>query len=141
MNSLEIPQRLYDSEINFQISCFWDGGFDWKLGDEMNGFKESGTVSTYESALEQLLSAARRVYPNAEIWKGLGVSMDKRYWVEELVAAGPDDGEWQQTVTYDTKDAAVYNAKLLIKPTEHGESGVRVYDTVEGKTVWTNCYL
>ncbi len=33
-------QALYDSEINFAVTTFWDGGFTAKLGDEMNGFKE-----------------------------------------------------------------------------------------------------
>ena len=28
-----ICQRLYDSEINFTISCFWDDGFVVMLGD------------------------------------------------------------------------------------------------------------
>lgn len=32
-------ERLYDSEINFSISTFWDGGYEIKLGDDMNGFK------------------------------------------------------------------------------------------------------
>jgi hypothetical protein len=26
--SVSIFQRLYDSEINFEVSCFWDAGFD-----------------------------------------------------------------------------------------------------------------
>ena len=32
-------RRLYDSEINVQISSFWDGGWMVKLGDEINGFQ------------------------------------------------------------------------------------------------------
>ena len=31
-------QRLYDSEINFEVSCFWDAGFDVRLSDAVNGF-------------------------------------------------------------------------------------------------------
>ena len=31
-------QRLYDSEINFEVSCFWDADFDVRLGDALNGF-------------------------------------------------------------------------------------------------------
>ena len=27
-------QRLHDSEINFHVSCFRNGGFEVKLGDE-----------------------------------------------------------------------------------------------------------
>jgi hypothetical protein len=33
-----VVTRLYESEINCAISCFWDKGRDVKLGDEMNGF-------------------------------------------------------------------------------------------------------
>jgi len=33
---------LYDSEINFEISCFWDAGFNWKLGDSVNGYVAEG---------------------------------------------------------------------------------------------------
>lgn len=29
---MNILQRLYDSEINWRISTFWDGGFQWELG-------------------------------------------------------------------------------------------------------------
>ena len=29
--SVSIFQRLYDSEINFEVSSFWDGGFDVRL--------------------------------------------------------------------------------------------------------------
>jgi hypothetical protein len=36
--SVSILQRLYDSEINFEVSCFWDAGFDVRLGDAVNGF-------------------------------------------------------------------------------------------------------
>jgi len=43
----ETLQAMYDSEINFSISTFWDGGFDWKLGDAMNGFKCGGQTYTF----------------------------------------------------------------------------------------------
>ena len=33
-------QRLYDSEINFSVSCFWDGGSIVRLGDDVNGFTD-----------------------------------------------------------------------------------------------------
>jgi hypothetical protein len=29
-------QRIYDSEINAEITWFWDGGFTVRLGDKMN---------------------------------------------------------------------------------------------------------
>jgi hypothetical protein len=58
-------QQLYDSGINFQISCFWDAGFEWKLGDEMNGFRAQGNADTYEQAVEALAGAAREHHPES----------------------------------------------------------------------------
>lgn len=37
-------QDIYDSEINIRISTFWDGGYDLKLGDYMNGYKAETNV-------------------------------------------------------------------------------------------------
>lgn len=44
---MSVLQDLYDSEINISISTFWDGGFDVKLGDEMNGFWAETTVRRF----------------------------------------------------------------------------------------------
>ena len=58
-------QRLYDSEINFRVSCFWDAGVDWALGDEGNGFKASGNAATVEEALRELFDAASTHFPES----------------------------------------------------------------------------
>jgi hypothetical protein len=58
-------QKLYDSEINFSISTFWDGGFDWKLGDEMNGFREEGGADTFDEAVADLVKAALKHFPDS----------------------------------------------------------------------------
>jgi hypothetical protein len=34
-----VIQRLYDSEINFRVSCFYDDGFHVELGDNLNGIR------------------------------------------------------------------------------------------------------
>jgi hypothetical protein len=39
-------QQLYDSEINFEVSCFWDAGFDVRLGDAVNGLLAQDKVPT-----------------------------------------------------------------------------------------------
>ena len=64
---MSIPQRLYDSEINFSLTCFWDGGFDVKLGDTMNGFRAETNVQTYVEALAWLDQEARRQSPHPGI--------------------------------------------------------------------------
>ena len=43
---------LYNSELNFSISCLWDGGIDVKLGDEMNGFAAENNFGL--DALDQI---------------------------------------------------------------------------------------
>lgn len=62
---LAIPQRLYDSEINFSISCFWDGGWKVSLGDEMNGWDAQAETRSYVDALEWLDKETRRRYPDS----------------------------------------------------------------------------
>lgn len=66
MNTL---QELYNSEINWSISTFWDGGFDWKLGDNMNGWKATGCAYTLEETADALAKAARKYFPNSEFAK------------------------------------------------------------------------
>jgi hypothetical protein len=48
---MSILQRLYDSEINFEVSAFYDAGFDVRLGDHLNGFLVKNKVDTWADAL------------------------------------------------------------------------------------------
>jgi hypothetical protein len=41
---------LYERQLNCSISCFWDSGWDVKLGDELNGFVAEGNVSKVEAS-------------------------------------------------------------------------------------------
>jgi hypothetical protein len=41
-------QQLYDSEINFSISCFWDSGFHVRLGDDVTGFVSETRVEMWD---------------------------------------------------------------------------------------------
>lgn len=59
---MSILQELYDSEINFRISTFWDGGFEVALGDTMNGFKAETNVDTVSQAEEFLKGTAIEHY-------------------------------------------------------------------------------
>jgi hypothetical protein len=63
---MDILQQLYDSEINFSLSCFWDGGFDTVLGDRINGIKSEITADTIAEALEWLKQKAIEFYPYSE---------------------------------------------------------------------------
>jgi len=65
---MSIFQKVYDSEINFQVSTFWDGGFTIKMGDEMNGFKDKlgATVDTWEEVEPALHDLAIKHYPGSK---------------------------------------------------------------------------
>jgi hypothetical protein len=60
-------QKLYNSEINVQISCFWDGGWSVALGDNMNGYKkpdfDTCEISEIIPTLQEL---AKKHYPNSK---------------------------------------------------------------------------
>ncbi len=61
----DLLQDLYDSEINFQISTFWDMGYNLRLGDEANGFVAETTVKTISEACAWLSEQALKHYPNS----------------------------------------------------------------------------
>lgn len=65
-------KRLYDSEINVRIDCFWDGGWRVMLGDESNGYKKPDWDSC---ELDEIVPAIRELackhYPNSDYVKDL----------------------------------------------------------------------
>lgn len=61
-----VPGKLYESEINFFVSTFWDGGFDVKIGDQLNGFKAAKNLGTWMDACEWLARAACEFYPGSD---------------------------------------------------------------------------
>jgi hypothetical protein len=69
-------ERLYNSEINFDVSCFWDGGFDVKLGDGMNGFKAWTTVRTWAEVEPWLEAQALVHFPNSVFSLNRGANND-----------------------------------------------------------------
>lgn len=62
---MSILQDLYDSEINVSISTMWDGGYDLKLGDEMNGFDAEGNVDRWGDVEPWFRENAIRCYPDS----------------------------------------------------------------------------
>ena len=62
---MNVFERLYVSEINFQISTFYDAGYEVKLGDEMNGFKAETQVSTWKEVETWLDTESRRHFPKS----------------------------------------------------------------------------
>lgn len=62
----EVMQRLYDSEINSQAICFWDAGWEVKLGDSINGFVAETNVDKLDDAAKWLHEKAHEFFPRSE---------------------------------------------------------------------------
>ena len=69
-------QAIYDSEINFRIECFWDGGFTIKLGDGINGFKPDEVADTWEEIPAVLTEMVLVHYPESEFAKSVAMASD-----------------------------------------------------------------
>jgi hypothetical protein len=63
---MSILQRLYDSEINFEVSGFYDAGFDVRLGDALNGFLAHGKVKRWADVEAWLRDQALAHYPESK---------------------------------------------------------------------------
>ena len=66
-----IIAALHDSEINGEVSWFYDGVWRVKLGHEQNGFVAEAMVSSPQEAAEWLRANAVRRYPASEFPKRL----------------------------------------------------------------------
>ena len=47
---------LYSEEQNVQISSFWDGGWEFKLGDQRNGFQKAAHFDSLDEGADWLLT-------------------------------------------------------------------------------------
>ena len=60
---MDTLQRLYNSEISFEIRAEWEAGFEWKLGDWLNGYIARGYADSYDGAVDALVLAACEYFP------------------------------------------------------------------------------
>lgn len=67
-----IMAALHDSEINGEVSWFFDRVWSVKLGDPMNGYEAEAVVASTEEAAEWLRENAVRLYPESEFAKLYG---------------------------------------------------------------------
>jgi hypothetical protein len=58
-------QKIYDSEINIEISWLWDGGIEVRLGDRMNGYLAEATVRSVADIIVWLQEAIAHFYPDS----------------------------------------------------------------------------
>lgn len=56
-NTTATLQAIYDAERNFELKCFWDAGFEWKVGDDMNGYTADGVALTVDEAVQAIAKA------------------------------------------------------------------------------------
>ena len=70
MTTDEMADALYDAELNFSITCFWDAGYEGKLGDHMNGFGETHHTDTFHEAIKAVYEDALRGNPGLRISEG-----------------------------------------------------------------------
>ena len=61
--------KIYNSELNFSITCFWDSGYTIKLGDEHNGFVEESFAKNWREAQDVLVGMVLRRYPDCNFAK------------------------------------------------------------------------
>jgi hypothetical protein len=61
-----IMAALHNSEINGEVSWFFDDAWTVKLGDAHNGYKAEAVVESPEAAAEWLRANAVRLYPDSE---------------------------------------------------------------------------
>jgi hypothetical protein len=74
MNLIDVLGRLYDSEINFKIACFWDSGIHVMLGDQINGYRaaRSFEVQDLGEVAAWLDAEARRCFPYSDYARNHG---------------------------------------------------------------------
>ena len=78
MAELSILQRLHDSEINGSVRWFFGGDWAVRLGDELNGWKAEGLVSSLDEALDWLDQKARELYPDSDYAKSDAAKRDNQ---------------------------------------------------------------
>lgn len=71
IKSSDYIDRMYLSEINGEIHWFFDDGWKWRLGDELNGWKLQGHSRSYASAVFEMAHSAADVYPDSTFTKWL----------------------------------------------------------------------
>jgi len=67
-NADEILTHLYENEINWRISCFFDLGYEAELGDDINEYKARAQgFDTLLEAAQWLSEQAAEYYPHLDI--------------------------------------------------------------------------
>jgi hypothetical protein len=71
-------QKIYDSEINVELSWLWDGGIEVRLGDRLNGYVAETNVPLVTDVIPWLQDAIAHFYPDSTYANGLPSELKDR---------------------------------------------------------------
>jgi hypothetical protein len=71
-------QKIYDSEINIEVSWLWDGGIEVRLGDRLNGFLAEANVPSAADIAPWLQEAVAHFYPESTYAQSVSVEVKER---------------------------------------------------------------
>lgn len=69
---------IQDSEINFEISCFWDSQWEFKLGDPMNGYIDNGAMDNLDDCINELIKSIHLHYPKSKYVKDKSTNAEEK---------------------------------------------------------------
>ena len=61
----KLLEALYESEINLSLSWFWDGGYDVKIGDKMNGYVSKFISYDLDECEKLIEERVKKAFPDS----------------------------------------------------------------------------
>jgi len=58
-------QKIAESEINFSINCFYDDGFRFEIGDDLNGRFWFAKFEDLKTGIKVLIKKVKELYPKS----------------------------------------------------------------------------
>lgn len=71
VNIIAELKRIGKSEINFSISYFYDEQWEFRLGDELNGYTYLASFHSIESGMNHLIQEIIKQFPDSDYIKQL----------------------------------------------------------------------
>jgi hypothetical protein len=62
----EAMKNLYSKEINCSVRSFWDGQWEVKIGDELNGWRAEAQCVELEDVAQTLIELAKELHPHED---------------------------------------------------------------------------
>lgn len=79
----DVLRELYASEINVRFESVWDAGVHWKIGDQYNGYKGTGTAEDWDSAIFEAADYASGYYEHSGFNAWWFSGPRENYWPKE----------------------------------------------------------